>query len=189
MHSGTWCSGITPAQHAGGPGFNPQCVHVSYALGTSVPSSCNRWVPGSIAQKEDCGASGEVISDSRIKEVARAQSLRLRLHQHTACGDINFRCKIACIVRCCGATTRSIQGAGCVASMLGSANVVFYHIQVPCVCVCVCMCVCVCVCVKSLRRRPLCQELWHHEKKPCPGLGRIAQKEDCGASGEHSFGH
>ena len=25
---GTWCSGITPAQHAGGPGFNPQCVHI-----------------------------------------------------------------------------------------------------------------------------------------------------------------
>ncbi len=24
---GTWCSGITPAQHAGGPGFNPRCVH------------------------------------------------------------------------------------------------------------------------------------------------------------------
>ena len=24
---GTWCSGITPAQHAGGPGFTPQCVH------------------------------------------------------------------------------------------------------------------------------------------------------------------
>ena len=26
---GTWCSGITPVQHAGGPGFNPQCVQVS----------------------------------------------------------------------------------------------------------------------------------------------------------------
>ena len=26
---GTWCSGITPAQHAGGPGFNPQRVHVA----------------------------------------------------------------------------------------------------------------------------------------------------------------
>ena len=25
--TGTWCSGITPAQHAGGPGFSPQCVH------------------------------------------------------------------------------------------------------------------------------------------------------------------
>ena len=25
---GTWCSGITPAQHAGGPGLNPQCVHL-----------------------------------------------------------------------------------------------------------------------------------------------------------------
>ena len=24
---GTWRSGITPAQHAGGPGFNPHCVH------------------------------------------------------------------------------------------------------------------------------------------------------------------
>ena len=32
LHSGckgTWCSGITPAQHAGGPGFNPQCAHYS----------------------------------------------------------------------------------------------------------------------------------------------------------------
>ena len=25
---GSWCSGITPAQHAGGPGFNPQRVHI-----------------------------------------------------------------------------------------------------------------------------------------------------------------
>ena len=24
---GTWCCGITPAQHAGGPGLNPQRVH------------------------------------------------------------------------------------------------------------------------------------------------------------------
>ena len=25
---GTWCSGITSASHAAGPGFNPQCVHL-----------------------------------------------------------------------------------------------------------------------------------------------------------------
>ena len=25
---GTWCSGITSALHAEGPGLNPQCVHV-----------------------------------------------------------------------------------------------------------------------------------------------------------------
>ena len=25
---GTWCSGITSASHAEGPGFNPQCVHL-----------------------------------------------------------------------------------------------------------------------------------------------------------------
>ena len=28
LSTGTWCSGITPAQNAGGPGFNPQCVHI-----------------------------------------------------------------------------------------------------------------------------------------------------------------
>ena len=27
MSLGTWCSGITSASHAEGPGFNPQCVH------------------------------------------------------------------------------------------------------------------------------------------------------------------
>ena len=36
---GTWCSGITSAQHAGGPGFNPQCVHWSIAMALT---SCHR---------------------------------------------------------------------------------------------------------------------------------------------------
>ena len=27
LTSGAWCSGITSASHAEGPGFNPQCVH------------------------------------------------------------------------------------------------------------------------------------------------------------------
>ena len=27
IQQGSWCSGITPAQHAGGPGLNPQTVH------------------------------------------------------------------------------------------------------------------------------------------------------------------
>ena len=31
VSEGTWCSGITPAQHAGSPGFNPRCVHFSGA--------------------------------------------------------------------------------------------------------------------------------------------------------------
>ena len=26
-HQGTWCSGITSASHAEGPGFKSQCVH------------------------------------------------------------------------------------------------------------------------------------------------------------------
>ena len=38
---GTWCSGITPAQHAGGSGFSPQCVHYG---GGALPSQCvRRW--------------------------------------------------------------------------------------------------------------------------------------------------
>ena len=40
IQQGTWCSGITPAQHAGGPGFNPQCVHFHMPF-------C--WSPGRLA--------------------------------------------------------------------------------------------------------------------------------------------
>ena len=36
---GTWCSGITPAQHAGGPGFNPQRVHLARFSHFLVPMS------------------------------------------------------------------------------------------------------------------------------------------------------
>ena len=31
---GTWCSGITSASHAEGPGFNPQCVQCCCAIGS-----------------------------------------------------------------------------------------------------------------------------------------------------------
>ena len=40
---GTWCSGITPAQHAGGPGFNPQRVHE--CLPDSISQHGARLVP------------------------------------------------------------------------------------------------------------------------------------------------
>ena len=42
---GTWCSGITPAQHAGGPGFNPQRVHG--CLPDSISQQSTRPVSGS----------------------------------------------------------------------------------------------------------------------------------------------
>ena len=38
MSMGTWCSGITPAQHAGGPGLNPQRVQTHTAMGNSQKS-------------------------------------------------------------------------------------------------------------------------------------------------------
>ena len=34
--TGTWCSGITPAQHAGGPGFKPQCVHCFFCCSDPI---------------------------------------------------------------------------------------------------------------------------------------------------------
>ena len=40
---GSWCSGITPAQHAGGPGFNPRTVHISSSQLLSIMQSvCSR---------------------------------------------------------------------------------------------------------------------------------------------------
>ena len=45
---GTWCSGITPAQHAGGPGLNPQCVHLSqteHSAKRSMAPACLPWPP------------------------------------------------------------------------------------------------------------------------------------------------
>ena len=44
---GSWCSGITPAQHAGGPGFNPQCVHVGMLC-------CLPALAGGASQEFDC---------------------------------------------------------------------------------------------------------------------------------------
>ena len=41
---GTWCSGITSASHAEGPGFKSQCVHISNHVieyvAASEPSAC-----------------------------------------------------------------------------------------------------------------------------------------------------
>ena len=38
--TGTWCSGITSALHAEGPGFNPQCVHARLLPSMFGPSAC-----------------------------------------------------------------------------------------------------------------------------------------------------
>ena len=39
---GTWCSGITSASHAEGPGFNPQCVHSCTLQHVSCSSNTKR---------------------------------------------------------------------------------------------------------------------------------------------------
>ena len=40
LPSGTWCSGITSAPHAEGPGFNPQCVHLHWPGETYRSQTC-----------------------------------------------------------------------------------------------------------------------------------------------------
>ena len=37
---GTWCSGITSASHAEGPGFNPQCVQFVLLAGLGCRGAC-----------------------------------------------------------------------------------------------------------------------------------------------------
>ena len=48
---GKWCSGITPAQHAGGPGLNPQRVHT---VSMDVARSCRvaQWSPARSALRQ-----------------------------------------------------------------------------------------------------------------------------------------
>jgi hypothetical protein len=54
VHTGTWCSGITSALHAEGPGFNPQCVHLrqrglgrrAVQLHLSLPNATTVWPSG-----------------------------------------------------------------------------------------------------------------------------------------------
>ena len=51
---GTWCSGITPAQHAGGPGFNPQRVHVLEAVTSKTCAGLKprMWQQGGSARQD-----------------------------------------------------------------------------------------------------------------------------------------
>ncbi len=40
--AGTWCSGITSASHAEGPGFKSQCVHLCVHALSTFSSACRR---------------------------------------------------------------------------------------------------------------------------------------------------
>jgi hypothetical protein len=64
---GTWCSGITPAQHAGGPGFNPQRVHhIMFALSAdSVALRCT--ISRDMHKIDTCGVRTHALADWRLK--------------------------------------------------------------------------------------------------------------------------
>ena len=47
---GTWCSGITSASHAEGPGFNPQCVHYAATQSLRFHSRPPSWAEPPAAQ-------------------------------------------------------------------------------------------------------------------------------------------
>ena len=67
--TGTWCSGITSASHAEGPGFKSQCVHFRCSL-PPIPDRCMSLCP-----------NGYSIS-------------RVCLHLRRACSQISsFRCE------------------------------------------------------------------------------------------------
>ena len=63
---GSWCSGITPAQHAGGPGFKPQRVHIAlYAI---------EMVRGYM---ECAASSGHIQANESVDSEDRTHDLRI----------------------------------------------------------------------------------------------------------------
>ena len=56
---GTWCSGITSASHAAGPGFKSQCVHLS---NLRCRRRCNRTI-GRCVGRRWASANHPVVSD------------------------------------------------------------------------------------------------------------------------------
>ena len=63
---GSWCSGITPCQHAGGPGFKPQRVHIAlYAI---------EMVRGYL---ECAASSGHIQANESVDSEDRTHDLRI----------------------------------------------------------------------------------------------------------------
>ena len=78
---GTWCSGITPAQHAGGPGFNPQRVHVLAAVTSKTCTGLKprMWQQGGSAwQDASAGNRTRVTSMATMYSTTRPLMLRER---------------------------------------------------------------------------------------------------------------
>ena len=81
---GTWCSGITPAQHAGGPGFNPQRVHE--CLPDSISQHGARLVPaGNVWFRKNASAGNRtrVTSMATMHSATRPLMLLLEMNMFT----------------------------------------------------------------------------------------------------------
>ena len=97
---GTWCSGITPAQHAGGPGFNPQCVHhchlaPAHPLHNTAPRQMQIAPAGSRTQVTSMGGLYDAVT------------LLVLQQSIAACGANGSMCRSASVAtpsRVCGAS-------------------------------------------------------------------------------------
>ena len=81
---GAWCSGITSASHAEGPGLNPQPVQfdLQRLMKSCVKGSAKAWLRldhiNVVGQLGGCDASGEPVLDSRARGVVVSHTLRMR---------------------------------------------------------------------------------------------------------------
>ena len=78
---GTWCSGITPAQHAGGPGFNPQRVHVLEAV---TSKTCAGLKPRMWQQGGSAWQDASAGNRTRVTSMATMYSTTRPLMQDTS---------------------------------------------------------------------------------------------------------
>ena len=96
---GTWCSGITSASHAEGPGFKSQCVH----------AQCQSIPPRNVCDRQRHAAI------LRLRPCPRA----LPLAQSPFCGGHQRGCGASCAQgECCKGSTNSrtatrVRGANC----------------------------------------------------------------------------
>ena len=72
---GTWCSGITSALHAEGPGFKPQCVQcgsspVLRPSGSSLSRWAAKFAPRSYLRRITSGGALQDLADPKLRAIS-----------------------------------------------------------------------------------------------------------------------
>ena len=87
---GTWCSGITSAQHAGGPGFNPQRVHARQTGQVVEAPDSHQMAMRASVDNASAGNRTRVTSMATMYSATRPLMLLCNVNLVTASGNARF---------------------------------------------------------------------------------------------------